>query len=90
MTFQESEIIRCLLMLGVSLFALVHQRQVSQIPSHSGILLAFLCSLLGHLFSVIEGVQHPVLFNIIEHACHTASLVALCGWLWRVCGVGRN
>lgn len=88
--FQENEIIRCFLMLGVSLFILINQRVISQIPHYQQVVLAFLLALLGTFFSVIEGVQHPALFNILEHLSSSASLVVLCIWMWRVCGTAGD
>ena len=80
--FNENEVAMLLLCFGVFIFIITKRREYKRIPYWGLILASFYMFFLAGIFTVVEDLAFPVLFNILEHVLYMLSSFMLLLWCW--------
>ena len=80
--FNENEVAMLLLCFGVFIFIITKRREYKRIPYWGLILASFYMFFLAGIFTVVEDLVFPVLFNILEHVLYMLSSFMLLLWCW--------
>jgi len=82
--FLENEIVMIILGIATLIFIFINHKRIKKFPSSAIFLSSFYVLFAGWIFTVLEGVLFPELFNLLEHLCYALSSVLLTVWCWQV------
>ena len=86
----EDEIVMLVLGIGVLFFIVVNYSQLKRYPSINTLIAGFCFTLLGWLFTIIEGFMLENVLNLVEHGCYLASAVCIAAWIRKALIIDRK
>jgi len=81
---QESELIRLLLGIAAAVILALSQGGLKRLPGNRTFTAAYFVLLAGWVFTVIEHLIFPELFNLLEHAAYVLSGILYLYWCVRL------